>query len=395
MIDDDKSRDRRVSCTSASLVQPKYVALDTSTWIDLFKRRTDPEAKEIITVLNSGQIIPYVSFEHVLELVQHSDQTVRLDQLDFFRVINHVGSPKPISFPAPWRNSPVCGSYQDVQEPEVSVLLRDSTLTLDQVVEKVRPAAIAGLASGVDFANDSVLRDIARTGRATSLVSVNQAAVSMLFAALQNPNDVIPRAGTYTMLDQQAAEQRKPQMIATFAQQFRQAGMQNPDQQAAQVVEQSFQLIFQHYDPSSADPFRDMVVKALGLNLTRLPAGSTQHDFILETLFRSRMAIHERRMTLPDGAAYNALTRHMLPSFVAWFAFDQAARSNMPTPQGSNMIDFPLAAFALYIDKVQVDKRVLHQAEMAARQNPFLERVKRNLFRTADLKSLLSALKSL
>jgi hypothetical protein len=375
--------------------QPKYAALDTSTWINLFKYRNKQEAKDIITVLNLGQIIPYVSFEHVLELVQHSDQTVRLEQLDFFRVINHVGSPKPISFPAPWRNSPLCGSYQDVQEPEISVLLRDPTLTLVQVVEKGRPTAIAGFACGVDLANDSVLRDIARTGRATSLVSVNQAAVSMLFAALQNQNDVIPQGGTYTMLNQQAAEQRKPQLIATFAQQFRQAGMQNPDQHAAEVVEQSFQLIFQYYDPSSADPLRDMAAKALGLNLNRLPTGSTQHDFVLETLFRSRMATHETRMSLPPGAAYNALTRLMLPSFVAWFEFDQAARSNMPTPQGSNMIDFPLAAFALYVDKVQVDKRVLHQAEMAARQNPFLEKVRRNLFRTPDLKSLLCVLKSL
>ena len=377
------------------MFQPKYVALDTSTWINLFKYRNKQEAKDVITVLNSGQIIPYVSFEHVLELVQHSDQTVRLEQLDFFRVINHVGSPKPISFPAPWRNSPLCGSYQDVQEPEISVLLRDPTSTLDQVVEKVRPAAIAGLASGVDLANDSVLRDIARTGRATSLVSVNQAAVSMLFAALQNQNDVIPQGGTYTMLNQQAAEQRKPQLIARFAQQFRQAGMQNPDQHAAEVVEQSFQLIFQHYDPSSADPLRDMAANALGLNLNRLPAGSTQRDFVFETLFRSRMATHEKRMSLPPAVAYNALTRHMLPSFVAWFEFDEAARSNMPTPQGSNMIDFPLAAFAFYVDKVQVDKRVHHQAEMAARQNPFLERVRRNLFRTPDLKSLLSVLKSL
>jgi hypothetical protein len=32
------------------------------------------------------------------------------------------------------------------------------------------------------------------------------------------------------------------------------------------------------------------------------------------------------------------------------------------------MIDFPLAALALYLDKVQVDKRVLHQAETAARK---------------------------
>jgi hypothetical protein len=361
----------------------------------LFKRRNDPEAKEIITVLNSGQIIPYVSFEHVLELVQHSDQNTRLEQLDFFRVINHVGSPKPISFPAPWRNSPLCGSYQDVQEPEISVLLRDPTLTLDQVVEKVSPTAIAGFASGMDFANDSVLRDIARTGRAIGFVPLKQAAVSMLYAALQNPNYDIPQAGSYTMLDQKAAEQRKPHMIATFAQQFRLAGVPNPDRHAAQVVGQSFQLIFQHYDPSSADPFRDVATKALGLDLTRFSAGSTQHDFVFETLFRSRMATHERRMSLPDGAAYNALTRHMLPSLVAWFDLDQAARSNMPRAQGSNMIDFPLAAFALYVDKVQVDKRVLHQAEMAGRQNLFIERIRRNLFRTPDLKSLLGVLKSL
>jgi hypothetical protein len=91
------------------MIQPKYVVFDTSTWIELFKHRTDPEAKDILDVLNSGQIVVFVSFEHVLELVQHSVPQVRLEQLDFFRMIKLVGFPKPISFPAPWRNSPLCG----------------------------------------------------------------------------------------------------------------------------------------------------------------------------------------------------------------------------------------------------------------------------------------------
>jgi hypothetical protein len=80
----------------------------------------------------------------------------------------------------------------------------------------------------------------------------------------------------------------------------------------------------------------------------------------------------------------------MLPSLVAWFELDEAARSNMPRPQGSNMIDFPLAAFGLYVDRVQVDWRVLHQAKMAANK-----RVYQNLFRTRDLKDLLAVLNSL
>ncbi len=234
--------------TSQSMIRPRYVAMDTSTWIDLFKRRNDPEAKDILTVLNSGQIIPYISFEHVLELVQHSDQNVRLEQLDFFRAIKLVGFPKPISFPAPWRNSPLCGSYQDVQEPEISVLLKDPSLTLEQVIEQVRPDAIAGLASGMNFANDAVLRDIARTGRATGFVQLNRAAASMVHGSPPNPNEVIPQAGHYTMLDQQTAEQLKPQLIAALAQQFRLSGdpqIQDPDRLAADTVGQAFQLIMQ------------------------------------------------------------------------------------------------------------------------------------------------------
>jgi hypothetical protein len=374
---------------SMSMLQPKYVALDTGTWIQLFKHRNDQVAKDILDVLNSGRIVVYVSFEHVIELLQHSDQTVRLEQLDFFRTIKHIGSPKPISFPAPWRNSPLCGSYQDVQEPEITVLLKGPTLTLDQVIEQVRPYSIARFTSGTAFANDAVLKDIARTGRATGFVSLNQVAVSILYAALQNPSNVIPEAGTYKMLDRQSAEQLKPQLISMFAQQFGLSGAQ-----AAELVEHSLQLIYQNYDASSVDPLRDVAANALGLDRNRLPTGFTQRDFVLETLFRSRMKIHEQRMSLPDGAAYKALTWHMLSSLVAWFELDEAARSNMPSPQGSTMIDFPLAAFGLYVDRVQVDRRVLHQAKMAASKNPFLERVSKNLFRTKDLQGLLGVLKS-
>jgi len=114
--------------SSPSTIQPKYVALDTATWIDLFKRRTNQEVKDIINTLNSGRIVCYISLEHVWELLQHSVQKVREEQLDFFRLIDHVGFPKPISFPAPWRNSPLCGSYLDLQESEISILLREPTL---------------------------------------------------------------------------------------------------------------------------------------------------------------------------------------------------------------------------------------------------------------------------
>src|SRR5271165_6756796 len=83
--------------SSPSTIQPKYVALDTATWIDLFKHRTNQEVKDIINTLNSGRIVCYISFEHIWELLQHSvqksvrnnysfsiDQPCGLPKTDFF-----------------------------------------------------------------------------------------------------------------------------------------------------------------------------------------------------------------------------------------------------------------------------------------------------------------------
>jgi hypothetical protein len=272
--------------TSQSMIQAKYVALDTSMWIDLFKRRTDPEIKDIIDILNSGKIIPYVSFEHILELLQYDDQKIREQRLDFFGMLSLISFPTHFPSP-PWRNSPLCASYQDVQESEISALLNDPNSSLEQIVERARPLAVGGLSSGKQFANDAVLRDIAKTGRATSIVQLNQAAASMIHSSPQNPNEVIPQAGEYTMLNQQAAEQLKPQLAARLAQQFRLSGdprLQNPDRLAAEIVELAFQQITSNYNVSGADPFREFVSSFPGLALSHLPAEATADDFFTETL---------------------------------------------------------------------------------------------------------------
>jgi hypothetical protein len=263
------------------MIQPKYVAFDTSMWIDLFRRRTDPEIKDLIDILNSGRIIPYVSFEHILELLQYDDQKIREQQLDFFGTLSLISF--PTHFPSPrWRNSPLCASYQDVQESEISALLNDPDLSLEQVVERARALAVGGLSSGKQFANDAVLRDIAKTGRATSIVQLNQAAASMIHSSPLNPKEVIPQAGEYMMLNQQAAEQLKPQLAARLAEQFRLSGdprLQNPDKLAAEIVEMAFQRIMPNYNVSGADPFREFASSFLGLALSRLPARPRQTIF--------------------------------------------------------------------------------------------------------------------
>ena len=50
-----------------------------------------------------------------------------------------------------------------------------------------------------------------------------------------------------------------------------------------------------------------MAAKLLGLELSRLSACGHQEEFMAETLFRSEMPSHERRMSLPDGHAYQVI----------------------------------------------------------------------------------------
>jgi hypothetical protein len=164
--------------------------------------------------------------------------------------------------------------------------------------------------------------------------------------------------------------------------------------QAANIVGHALQRLIPNYHPNGADPFRELARDLLGINLDRLPTGSTMDDFATETLYRSRMALHERRMRLEDRSAYRTITLQQLPSMIGWFGFEREARANMRTAEGGNMLDFPLAALAFYIDKVQVDRRVLHLAEIAANRNPFLNRIRDNLFRSRDLKDLLHVLNS-
>jgi len=272
---------------------------------------------------------------------------VRQEQLEFFGLFQLVSFPKPISFPAPWRNSPLCGSYLDLQESEILILLKDPTLSLEQVIDLARPDAITGLSRGMDLANDTVLRDIARSGRAISTVQLNRAAASMIHAFPLDPKERVPKPGDYTMTAPEHAELIKPQLAAGWTQQLRFKGDKDlvaPDMVAAQLAEESFRRVMANYNVSGADPFRAMLAQMLGLDLSRLPAGATKDDFVHETLFGSRMALHERRMSLPAGAAYKAITQQMLPSMVAWFALDRVAKSNDQRADGSNMIDFPLAA---------------------------------------------------
>jgi hypothetical protein len=151
-----------------ALICPKLIALDSSTLGFLARDRlSDAAASQVVELLNAGPLLLYLSGEHITELNQHAVQNTRLARMDFLSSLRLVAS-----FRSP-EGQPIFGSYGHLQRSEIADLLRDPSLTLDQVMELVKPIACSGCCSGKELvtANRSTLAYLAYTGEAVNQVS--------------------------------------------------------------------------------------------------------------------------------------------------------------------------------------------------------------------------------
>jgi hypothetical protein len=64
-----------------------------------------------------------------------------------------------------------------------------------------------------------------------------------------------------------------------------------------------------------------------------------------------------------------------------WRELDRMTRGHGPA-LGSNIVDVALAVFALYLDQVQVDKRIFDSAARAAKEHALLLNIHSKVFRT-------------
>lgn len=76
-----------------------------------------------------------------------------------------------------------------------------------------------------------------------------------------------------------------------------------------------------------------------------------------------------------------SLNQNALPTWVAWREIDRMTRGHGPA-LGSTILDVALAVFALYLESVQVDKRIFDSAGRAATAHPLLSTIQSKMFRT-------------
>ena len=101
-------------------------------------------ADRITALLNSGAVLPFLSFHHLLELHQRSNPEVRL------RRRQYLESLKLVAFHKTSEDSPNVGDIIDLQCEEAMTLVRKPDLALEEVVDATKPKVRSGMCSGAD-----------------------------------------------------------------------------------------------------------------------------------------------------------------------------------------------------------------------------------------------------
>ena len=125
------------------MICPKIVCLDSATWGNLARdQEKDADAKRLVSILNTGTLIPFITWYHLEEICQHANAAVYDSRVYLFESLRFVAFPQ---LPQEVGN---VGSLIELRNLEISALLENPTSSLDQIVGDVRPEITNGFCSG-------------------------------------------------------------------------------------------------------------------------------------------------------------------------------------------------------------------------------------------------------
>ncbi len=130
--------------------RPKTVCPDTFTWAKLARDvARDDDARALLTRLKNTRILPYLTWHHIAELLHYGDEDAVRQRIALLKDLPFVGflrHPEPQAY---------VGSILDLRDAEIAQLLTDSKLSHLEIVERVKPLATNGFASGLQLCSDN------------------------------------------------------------------------------------------------------------------------------------------------------------------------------------------------------------------------------------------------
>lgn len=379
---------------------PRLVAIDSASWARIAYDVQSSDAKRILRVFDSGRVAPFFTEFHVEELVQHKSNAVFRSRVELIRSLPFVAFPKR---PDPVGN---IGNSLEARELEMRVLLDWPDAPLDFIVNQVRPRLINGFTRGVEMYESNIEWWMFYRKNFASYMLASKADVAS-FCHFPTPNAPnldapLPKSSKGLALrSKQAIAQLINESAGSLIQRLKEDGDRRlqTKERLRSAEEMTYELLNHVYESTSVlhemeGDFFDNLLKSGGIERARLPPNPTYGDAIYEATFVPALGVHERRLNLPAGTLRQFVRQDRLPSWIVWRQTNQAMKT-LKKAEGSSLNDAMIVPFALYIDAVEVDKRVFHCVQQRRSRHPLMDRVATHLFCSKGLRGLASELENL
>lgn len=380
------------------MLRPILASIDTASWHRLsISTATDQYVKRVFDVFNSGKVIPFLTSAHLEELAHHENDDVFDRRVALIRRIPFIAFPKD-------EKDGYIGGPLELRENEMSELLIHPLSTHEDVVDAVKPDVTSGFASGRDFCD--FIEASWRTNRTLlSRIALNQSAEVASITHFSLPgygwDDLIPGPTDESVLRPREESKSIFGSLAGWLSRrikedgdhrLRAGGPEVTDEMAARLYSEVFNESSQLHN-MDGNPVENLL-KLYGVERERLPPRPTHGDIGYEAIFVAQHRIFERRLRLPPGALRESLRQENVPSWMVWREVDREIK-RLARAEGSSLMDKMILPFALYLDALEVDKRIHHCVRQAAKRSPLVKQIEHKVFKSGGIDTLAAQLEGI
>jgi hypothetical protein len=159
---------------------------------------------------------------------------------------------------------------------------------------------------------------------------------------------------------------------------------------ATGLMQESFETI--KTPGPTGDRFLEQLLDNFGVQLDRLPPNPSNEDVGYEGIFVAQMEIHAEQLLRNKTELLKSIKKEAIPSWMVWQEIDRRVRKLKRAEMG-NLNDKHICAFGLYVDALNVDKRMAELLRQAAKDHALLRQVHAKVPAERGLSGLLKSLR--
>ena len=372
------------------ITDPRFAVLDTASISNAAANPHDLAVKELTGIFRAGNWVPFVTYHLLEEIACHEGDDVfemRIDFLAQLPWIAYLRQPE---------QSPDVGSILDLRSYEIDFLDSHPGATHEDVVDAIRPKIRSGFCSGQDFVANNLEWWRFFRERFADHVRRRKAHVANLthFPMADQNERFFSSPGRGRVRLKEEAKKKFEEMAGLLERRIRQDGdCRNIDPAivAARFMQESFETI--RFPGPTGDRFLEQLLENFGIRLDRLPRNPRNEDVGYEGIFVAQMEIHAEQLLRNKAELLETIRKEEIPSWVVWQEIDRRIK-NLKKAEIGNLNDKHIPAFGLYVDVLNVDKRIAEILRQAANDHPLLRRVYATVPKKRGFSGMLDSLRT-